>query len=338
MYVFYIHSHITFVIASFYIYKNKLDKNKVRFITSRLYKVDDSSKTFDITSFYNYLEKESKLLKFLNLKSKIRELDKLISQFVNYENFTVFVPQFNHSIFQILATHPLCNASVLMEEGITSYKKDKALYSSINNSITYVMSKIFSKRFIVNNSHYYPYPEDKFKFAISINESCFPYISNRKILKLNKQIVTDYSNILKNNSRIFLLDSFKERIGLSEDKYITIVKETLQLLKEHKGVLFVKFHPEQSEAIRKKTHKFIEYNFNYDSVVRINDESILEFEFLKLKGLTVIGMHTSLLFYANNFGHRVISSLKLTSRIPEINAYINHIMDEDQKKIFLNYE
>ena len=337
MNVFYIHSHITFVISLLYIENNNI--KDVRFITSRSYKIRGNYKVLDLTSLYEYLEKKSKANKLVFLRNKIIQADKAIINLINKKEFVLFVPQFNHSIFQILATHPLCKATMLIEEGITSYKKDKFLYSPRNSIFTKLISKIFGKRFQLYNGHYFPYPKDKFKFAICLDDKCFPFLdsSKKQILKINQLDLQNYDCAIKSQGTIFILDSFKERTRITPAIYFEIIKDTINLNDIPSNKIYVKFHPEQSKLIRTKTIQFIQDKFNFEEIITLSDDCILELEFMLLKELIVIGMHTSLLYYAKKMEHTVISSLKLTSKIPEINRYIDHIMDKDQIETYISY-
>lgn len=338
MHIFYIHSHITYVLAKLYIVENNLVNDNIRFIVSRGYSLKEGSKTLDITGLYNYLESSSKLNKVFSLKEKIKNLDSEIRLLVNNRPYCAYLPQFNHSLFQIIGTHDLCKNLVLVEEGITSYKLDKELYAPVKTNFSQRLSKLFSKRFLLKNSHYRPLPLEKFKYAICINKNCFPFIKKKRVLKINSKIVANYKNTIQNDNVVFVLDSFKERTKISTEDYLTIVNGTLKLLNSNHNKLFVKFHPEQSELIRKETLDFIKAHFGYEATVCLEDDCILEFEFLKLKGLTVIGMHTSLLYYAKKFGHNALSSIKLTSSFPKIDSYINHVMDNEQKQEYMSYE
>lgn len=338
MHIFYIHSHITYLIAQLYIKSEKLDK--FGFITSRSYDVGINERVFNITSFYEYLEKCGRLKKLVSIKSKIRDIDESINQIVQKRKFTIYLPQFNHSIFQILASHPLCKATVLIEEGITSYKRDEKLYLPTNNTFVNKMLSIYSMRFLLSNRHYYPFPRDKFKIAICLDGSCFPYLpsSQKQILEINKLYFPSYNCTMDDYSTIFLLDSFKERTGINNSTYFSIINSTLQLINEKSKQLFIKFHPEQSIKTRKETISFIQKTFKFENVLVLDDDCIVELEFLMLKDLTAIGMHTSLLFYAHKLKHNVVSGIKVTSQIPEINAYIDHVMDKHQKEIYMSYE
>tara|TARA_B110000967_G_C18900429_1_gene574486 strand:- start:4126 stop:5136 length:1011 start_codon:yes stop_codon:yes gene_type:complete len=336
MHIFYIHSHITFVIAQLFILEHSIHKSKIRYITSRGYKLNSDS--YDITWFYSYLELASKFNKVFKLKQKIKAIDRDIRLLANNRVFCVYLPQFNHSLFQIIGTHNLCESLVLVEEGITSYKLDEKLYKASNTSGIKFLSQLFSKRFILNNKHYNPLPEDKFKYAICMHKQCFPFIDKKRVITTNSDIISNYKSITENGDIIFVLDSFKERTKTSDEDYLIIIKKTLNLLELNNNKFFIKFHPEQDKFIRKKTLNFIKKNFKFETIICLNDSCILEFEFLKSKNLTVLGMHTSLLYYAKRFGHNVLSSIRITSKSPKIDVYINHIMDEVQKNEYKSYE
>ncbi|MFV0565530.1 MAG: polysialyltransferase family glycosyltransferase [Flavobacteriaceae bacterium] len=340
MHIFFIHSHITYVVAQLFILEHKLNKNGVRYIVSRGYELKgEEKKAYDITDFYNYLESRSRLSKLFGLRSKLKKIDNEIAKLSENQTFNIYLPQFNHSLFQILATHRLCKKTILVEEGITAYKADIKLYAHNQKkmAIEYFLAKIISKRFILNNGHYSPFPKQKFEFAICISENCFPFIETKKVLALNNKIIENFSNTTEEGNIIFVLDSFMERTKITEEEYLMTIKGTLQLIKNNENKLFIKFHPEQNQYIRDKTVNFINGNFNFKSLVCLNDNCILEFEFLKSKNLTIIGMHSSLLFYAKRFGHHVLSGAMVTTRLSKVNAYVDHVMDKKQKEELMSY-
>lgn len=338
MHIFYIHSHITYVIAQLFIAACNLKDDDVRFITSRNYKLRRESNIYDISDFYTYLERHGKLKKIFGIQQKIKYLDEDLSTLCNKEKFTIYLPQFNHSIFQILATHPLCENTVLMEEGITSYKKDVNLYSIHSSNIFNFIGRIFCNRFILKNNHYNPYPLQKYLYGICLDDECFPYLSDKKVLRINTEFIKNYQAVLPDKSVVFLPDSFKERTGISDEIYLDIVEMTIKCLTTIPKRIFVKFHPEQGPEIRNKTIAHIERLFFFESIMVLNDDCIMEFELIKNKECIILGMHTSLLFYAKKFGHFTVSGLKFTIKNPKIKKYINHIMDKDQIEQFLSYD
>ncbi|MEH6679591.1 MAG: polysialyltransferase family glycosyltransferase [Sediminicola sp.] len=299
--------------------------------------ISENFKVLDLSNLYHYLETNSKLNKLINIKSYICQNDRKICSLVGSISFTLYIPQFNHSIFQILASHSLCIGTVLIEEGITSYSNNENLYMKKKKNFLF---SLFTKRFLLGNNHYYPFPEEKFLFALCMDEDCFPFLhfSRKVFIDVKRESFSEYQSKIEKKGIIFLLDSFKERTGIDNRTYLSVVESTLNIMRERDDSLFVKFHPEQSASSRESTISFILNNFQFKEVSILNEDCILELEFLKHKDLTVLGMHTSLLYYAKKMGHNVYSSMKLTSKIPRINQYIDHIMDKKQKERYLNYE
>ena len=340
MHVFYVHSHITFIVSMLYLNNTGLDFDRVRFITSRDYSLKTNHPFLDISDFYQFLERTTRLKKAISLKWRIKRIDKLLTDLTGDQNFTLYIPQFNHSIFQILATHPLCDGTVLMEEGITSYKKDEHLYQKPRMSFMYALSCLYSNRFKMGNGHYNPIPRDKFKFALCVNDSCFPFLNKfqKTVTSLSHLQLPEYKSFLLNNSRIFLLDSFRERTGISMETYLSLVKCTLEYDKGDRTGILIKFHPEQNKETRIKTVEYIEANFDFLEVITLPDNCIMELEFIQCNDLTVLGMHTSLLFYAKTLGHSVYSSIRHTMKIPEVRDYVKHIMDQDQIATYMSYD
>lgn len=338
MYIFYIHSHITYVLSQLIAKEYNMAHEDIRYITSRNYKINNSTiKALDITPLYDYLENSSKIVKLFEIKKKIKELDFEIRKLSDESPARFYLPQFNHSLFQILGTNRMCKELVMVEEGITSYKRDHSFYNHKRHIFSIVLLNVFTKRFLLKNGHYAPFPKAKFKYAICIDKDCFPYIEDKKILQINAESFSNYKTTIASNSIVFVLDSFKEQTKISEEEYLNTIKETLSFVRHHKKV-YIKFHPAQSESTRKKTIIYIKEKFEYESIICLPDDCLLEVEFIRLENLTVLGMHTSLLHYAKRFGHNVFSSIKTTSKNPKINKYIDHIMDKHQKNEYLGYE
>lgn len=323
-----------------YLSNSCLDVHRVRFVTSRDYSLNLPYSHLDINDFYQFLESASRIKKAIVLKEKIKRLDKQLSTLTDNQKFTLYVPQFNHSIFQILATHSLCEKTVLMEEGITSYKNDESLYLKPRRTVSNTLSSIYTKRFKIGNGHYNPLPRHKFKFAICINKLCFPLLKNsqKKVVAFSKLYLPEYKTHLENDDTVLLLDSFKERTGISMETYLSLVKLTLEHGRRNRAQLIIKFHPEQKRESRIETVEFIEGNFGFEEIRTLPDSCILEVEFAKCKNLTVIGMHSSLLFYAKALGHIVYSSIQHSMKIPEVREYVEHIMDQQQIATYMNYE
>lgn len=340
MYIFYVHSHITYVVSQLIINEYNIAHENIRYITARNYKINQNPvKIYDITPFLDYLEKTSKIKKVFKIKTKIKSLDIEIKKLSKNTPFCIFLPQFNHSVFQILGSHKLCKDLILIEEGITAYKQDQNFYKHPKQLLFHLLFSAFTNRFILKNSHYTPFPKEKFKKAICIDKACFPFIKDKKVLQIKENTFLNYKNTIAPDSLVFVMDSFKEQTDITEKEYFVIIKQTLNLVKKyiHKP-LYIKFHPAQGAYIKKETLNFIKENFEFKTIISLEDNCLLEIEFLKLANLTVIGMHTSLLYYAKRFGHNVFSSIGTTSKIPKVNRYINHIMDEIQIKEYLSYE
>lgn len=337
--VFYVHSHITFAMAMLYQSNQEKSLDEVFFIVSRKYSLPGSLKALDVSGLYDYLEEKEPYQKIFYLKHKIRDLDKKLTDFLGDVEFELFVPQFNHSIFQILCTHSRCRYVSLMEEGITSYKSDLELYHGKTPSVKQIMSSFFSDRFIVKNPHYVPFPSEKFCEAICLDDSCFPYMkkSEKTILPLKLAGNLPYTPSLQDGSHVLVLDSFRERTRLAVEIYLDILGRTFSKDTDLEKKIWIKFHPEQKEEIRIKTLQYVKDELKFSQAEVLDDTVILEFEFLLSKNFVVYGMHSSLLFYADTFGHKAISSIEYSSSFEEVDTYINHIMDSFQKKRYMSY-
>ena len=110
---------------------------------------------------------------------------------------------------------------------------------------------------------------------------------DKKVLQINTKTFSNYKNIIVSGSLVFVMDSFKEKTNITEKEYFSIIKQTLNLVKDHTNkTLYIKFHPAQGSYIRKETLNYIEENFEFEHIICLEDSCLLEFEFLNSSNLS----------------------------------------------------
>lgn len=245
------------------------------------------------------------------LRKKLYILDNLINKITN-DKFICYLPSTNNFLFQSIITHYNCLQFNIIEEGLLSYCHPNRIIKQTNQKYKTTITgriKYYSKYF----SHY--------------NRSSFFRNSNSTLGKIyligNSKFELDFDfyekldpNIIDvpvndmSNSNIFIFDNLNTDI-IDKKTFDLIVFDIFTKLIGEK--IFIKFHPAQSNI--DEIIKMLKFqNINYEI---ISNDLPLEIVFLKSKNLTIYGIWSSLLFYASNNNHKVISFIKTVNQMSE---------------------
>ena len=123
IYIYYVHSHITYYVSKAVIKKLKQEENNVFFIIARNYKNVslDVSKCLDVSEIHDeigniYLKDFYKTHKYIN------QVDLLLSSKFQNKEFTLFLPNLRNHLIQILATNKNCKEIHMIEVRGTEFK------------------------------------------------------------------------------------------------------------------------------------------------------------------------------------------------------------------------
>lgn len=297
--VFIINSHTTFLTSVGTVEYLKLNDCDVIFVYVRNYKNSVTKilyKVVDATNISNSCSKIS-----TQYKEYIREVDLFVSQNI-CDKYALYVPHLWHYFFQILYTHPLCRRVSYVQEGgpvqTKVYDTKVSLFHVLKSLVRLAIlrKRTFECKWYRKGIIYKQLTLDS--YALN-NEyfRCLPshnHIVKWPNIKLNIQI--------KSEAPIFIFDGYIKNGIVEPDIYIKLCND---LISEHSQIYnYVKFHPAQTYYERtiiinlfKKRNKQVEV---------MCDEIPVEYIIIQFKNLTFVGFTSSLLYYAHDFGHKVI--------------------------------
>lgn len=261
--------------------------------------------------------------KFLNTA---RYNDKRLNRLTGGDKFQLYVPAFSGSVDRFAATHKNCVGINFMEEGLSSYVPELPIssYNAHHLSPERTRYSSFKERF-----------EDMFKvvrgysFAMhslpfiynatfgmqeilyfGFGKDVFPGFPREKVIGLSFEEIKERfhleshydltgSAILATCGLLVDLEMFK----VKEDRYFKAIDDCVQSLEGKK--VFLRFHPHESLAVRKKTKELLErHRLDY---MEIGDHAIMEIELLNAKDVIVYGFDSTMQYYAAMFGHKCFS-------------------------------
>lgn len=305
--VFIIHSHTTFLSAYGVIKLKNIEEKEVIFLYSRNY--SNSIITFNCTCFdiSNIITKiQGKVFKnAISLRKSLHIVDNFINNNI-CESYHLYAPHFAMGIAQILYTHHLCiDGSYIQEGGLvftTAYKtsfttKERIKYF-IKNKIVLMTTRVWrpNKWFVVGSLK-----KQKVINSYAISDDFFRFLpSQNHIIKWPKIEITIR---IDSTTPIFIFDGYIKN-GLAEpDFYMNQCKKLVQEYSAPDN--FLKFHPAQSSEEKNNIiNELKRLNKNF----HILDDTVpIELIISSKKNLLFIGFNSSLLYFAKDYGHRVVS-------------------------------
>ncbi len=252
--LFFIHSHITFIISSKIIKYLNLDSNDCVFLIHRSkiedYKVIGVKMILFPKYFYEsqYFDVHKK---FWHNWRKLSVLDDFINCITENKIFTFYTPQTNQNFLSLIISHQRCSSYNIIEEGSGSYlnlKQLKEVHPKVDFSYFFRLLWIlnFKNRIKINRS----FIEAKYKYAFGLSAASFPDLDRKIILGLPTASDFVLVNVINNKTdeykNILVFDALVEICWLDSG---TLLLSTLYLINKLKNngetVLHVKFHPAQ---------------------------------------------------------------------------------------------
>lgn len=310
--IFFIHSHTVFLTALGVIDYKKIASEDVVFITYRNYKNDllRTYKSVDISkeeqdTFYIVFSWSHRNF-FYNkeqYQKSIAFFDSFLKDVAN-EGYNLYVPQLQAIAFQIAATNPLCKECFFIQEGgRTMYPLLTGKISlawRIYNAIVLRKEKRLWKctNWFPNNNTPYNRPITAYAF----DKEYFSQGPKEIILVTWPKI--DVDTELDVNRPIFLLEGAVEHGQVEKHVYVNAVRKLINSYAEENN--YIKFHPKQSEEVRQLyINMFHEKGCNVEELpMDVPFELILA----KYRNLKLYGFGTSLLFFGQALGHKVVSN------------------------------
>jgi hypothetical protein len=344
--VFFVHSSITYLSSLAIIKEENINRELVLMISNRY---DYPDLPIPVTNL-NSKKQKSIIQKLANF-NRAKYVDKFIQQNIKNDEFIVYMQLMwpNHKFW---VTNPNCAGFHFFEEGMANYHQYDSLelFSEANRFIPWRLKYKKHYKIILNdiinifrghhdrikNLPFWPNCYYNFK---NIKYYCFSPMAFQGIPEKNKKVLqfdsikdsfdfqTDLPDI--NNQLVWISDNIVRFLHLPVEQYVNAIRKGLdsyfKLNKNQPSKIFIKFHQAESELSRTKTLElFSELGIEYEV---IKDGTPMEILFLKASNCTIIGMLSSLLFYAATMGHKVYSAsdyLKLNLKFAYENLNIKN--------------
>ena len=306
-YVFIAHSHTLLLTSLGVINSLRIKEEDVIFICTRNYNADYFPKGAQVirgdnafASLNEDIEKGGKEI----IKNAIKRFDSDTKSWIR-EKYQLFVPHLANPFFLLLYHHPLCLKVSFVQEGAFT---SPGMFIN-HRSFVYKLRRKFSfyrhtgsLRLYGSGNWFFDGVLDRQKKldAYAIYSGFFKYLEcdlhivEWPDLKINLSSTID--------GPVFIFDGFVKNHMAEKDFYLAQCETMIE--NYHGQTNFLKFHPAQSEAERNCICNMFESKGLTFSVM--DDKTPFELYILKYNRMTVVGMSSSLLYYAQQRGHKVI--------------------------------
>lgn len=313
--LFYIHSFITYIVSVSVVSELALDHHDVVFIYGRGFNYRDlpDIKTVELPDMLVALSQVPSYGKrsvFFRKYHQIAQLDKLIITLMRGEKFTGYLPLSKNYLMQLLATHPKCADVIFLEEGLLSYSGNfnKATYSYFVDGWRGKLAAMAKYPNHGNRSFYFrPYTHSRPVPIYMIHDAPDIVEPGIDVRVLKSVLVPPLDSQFKfDNSYLLVIDTVVENgITSSENFLRTLDIFIAEALKAKQRSIWIRFRPHYppSKAV------IARFEENSIGVKILPDEICVESVLHYSMNLTVVGLHSSLLFYAAIWGCKSYSLL-----------------------------
>ncbi|WP_445718779.1 polysialyltransferase family glycosyltransferase [Flavobacterium sp.] len=327
--IFTIHSPITFFSACAVIFQEKLPHEDVIIINDG-YKVP-----FSVGRIVaSYQQKDKGIWKKIKNFNLVSAYDSYLNRITNGQQYIAYI-DLMHAYQRLLITNPKCIKFNFIEEGTASYVVPDNLLFITNGAHQVSFRNKNFKQSLISLLRVFrgfnirvlslPFNPQAFAFLNDIkfytfSEHGFPKIEKEKKVVLNPFLMDTslWSHLSYYNQEIdkliWIEESFPKVYGVNQIHYERAIVEVVSHLKKKgKSKVFVKLRPNSSSSSSFLVKILINNNMEVDI---IPDYVIAELLFIHTKHLQVIGIVSSLLFYAAIFGHESYSFFEIIEEKP----------------------
>jgi hypothetical protein len=327
--IFLAHSPITYLVSVSIISKLEISKEDAVIIFFDFDKKENDR--YISVSIYEFYENKflKKLYNYFSHFNIVNRIDRIINLTIKNEKFTAYVPVLLLT-GKALITHVNCCSFNFIEEGLLNYYKEETLagLTAINSkdswrsSILKDTKRALYEMYMVLRGYNFKLQALPFSYSCynsfgnvlfyGVSSQSFPLAENTKRVivpfdKKNFRLIKKEENINLTDKIIWIGDGGVFIHGFSETLYIKgIEKGCVDFLKKkgEKNIL-IKFHRDESLELRQKIKKL--FQDNDISIQIIPDSVIMELLLFEAQNATLIGVYSSLLFYAAIMRHHAYS-------------------------------
>lgn len=234
----------------------------------------------------------------------IRKVDEIVNNSIQ-DNFYLYVPNFCNPVVRLLYTNHNCKRISFIQEGaqihLTAFKNNYPLRKTIREVVSNLLHRrpfrVWLKGYYYRSDYLY---KQKRMYTYGLDNEIFSGIEAEH--HIIKWPVPNITLKYEPNATYFILD------GLVKNKMCekeVLLKNTKRLIEENASSYnYLKFHPNQAEE---EVKEIISYFINLHLKYEIMDQSFpFELIIIYMHDLKVVGMASSLCFFAKQLGHHVV--------------------------------
>lgn len=317
--VFLVHTPITYLVSISVIKQLELKKDNCVILFQSFQ--NPAGSEYENYSAIN-IDKAIKSSSLINRVSEFNipiKVDAIISSATAHEKFIAYIPVVT-SIQKILITHKNCIGFNFIEEGLAHYYKEETL-ETINPSLSTRQWREPAKKNLQTLLHdlYFTARGYNFKLqALPFSYSCYQALNNIKYYRISgdafplvtndKKVTLDFKKENFENLQPGSLDIAGQYIWIgdpgtvhykfNESTYLEGIKNgCISFLKKNNaGKIFIKYHRDEPPALREAVKNV--FTDSKIEVIIIPDSTIMELLFLNTHDTKVLGVYSSLLYYA----------------------------------------
>ncbi len=315
--VFFIHSHTSFLVAMGILDAIKVSERDVLFLTARNYRTRIVEVPYRMVDIEHILRlPKSYHFSIFKQKSYIKAIDQFIAAHVQGDYYA-YIPHVASYGFQVIASNKHCRCVNLCQESAYSFfQKERPTY------------KLYGRRILLSltnriwaQTNWYP-PQWMYNLeggvkTWAVNGDYFAPLkrAEQHVIRLPK-----FKLNVKINEEIpiFLFEAAVDQHSIEEGVYLDGCRALIEKYGEDTN--YVKFHPAQTEGSRLKILKL----YGQRKVEILSDDIPFEMIIAQCSHLKIYGFHTSLIKFAKEAGHQVVSYEKyLIDRSVRFRNFVN---------------
>lgn len=310
--LFYVHSHITYLVSISTIRQLSLQHEDVAFIYGRNFRysteIDKSiPKVYlddDLMSLADVPTHGGRLILLRKYRQMMR-LDKIVSDISRGDRYTAYLPSTKNYLLGMLGTHRLCANLAFIEEGLLTYTGNFMKRTSIRISPAIAALKYVNHGY--RSFVYLPYKFPAPLVVYCLNKDIQLKGTECSVTLVNPVHPSVPAEYRLSDSTIFVIDTLVEKGITSFNVFDKVVEKFINIcISRNSSEVWLRFRPglvPDPRLVRALDTSSIGLHI-------IPEHISLEALMLNSRDLHVFGFHSSLLLYAAFWGHHSYSFLK----------------------------
>lgn len=330
--IFLVHSPITYLVSISIIIKLEIPKEDAIIIFERFNAGVQENENYIARTLHEHFNKNfsvKKIAHYFKHFSLIGRIDFLINNTIYDKKFVAYIATLTYSA-KTLITHQNCFTFNFIEEGLADYYKEEMLnnlnpvYSkdSWRSSILKQTKRVLNEVYWVLRGYNFKLLGLPFSYSCyhafdnvsfyGLAEESFPLIYNKnKVIvsfeKENFEYINSNIEIDLDNKFVWVGDAGIVQHGYKENVYLEGIEKGCIGFLNARSIknIFIKFHKDEPPVLRATIQKLFQQN--EISFTIIPDSVIMELLLFRSTNVTLIGIYSSLLYYASIMKHNCFS-------------------------------